>query len=74
MKHVALIVNKNNNFGLAKDAELLKESWHAWGRAQGHHGLKVSIKDPRESCEAVDVVVSSKSHILYGFHGLKYVS
>ena len=57
MKHVALIVNKNNNFGLAKDAELLKESWHAWGRIQGHHGLKVSIKDPRESCEAVDVVV-----------------
>jgi hypothetical protein len=57
MKHVAIIVNKNNNFGLAKDAELLKESWHAWGRAHGHHGLKISIKDPREACEAVDVVV-----------------
>lgn len=57
MKHIALIVNKNNNFGLAKDAELLKSSWQAWGRAHGFHGLKVSIKDPREPCEAVDVVV-----------------
>ena len=57
MKHIAIIVNKNNNYGLAKDAELLKESWIAWGRAHGSHGLKVSIKDPREPCEAVDVVV-----------------
>lgn len=57
MKHIALIVPKNNNFGLAKDAELLKSSWQAWGRAHGFHGLKVSIKDPREPCEAVDVVV-----------------
>lgn len=57
MKHVALIVNKNNNFGLAKDAEILKSSWSAWGRANGYHGLKVSVKDPREPCEEVDVVV-----------------
>ena len=57
MKHIAIIVNKNNNFGLAKDAELLKESWGAWGRAHGSHGLKISIKDPREPCEAVDAVI-----------------
>ncbi len=57
VNHVVLVVNKNNNFGLAKDAELLKGEWIRWGRAQGIHGLKVSVLDPREPPAVCDVVV-----------------
>jgi hypothetical protein len=57
VSHVVLVVNKNNNFGLAKDAELLKGAWIAWGRAHGLHGLKVSVLDPREPPVVCDVVV-----------------
>ncbi len=57
VSHVVLVVNKNNNFGLAKDAELLKGAWIAWGRAHGIHGLKVSVLDPREPPVVCDVVV-----------------
>jgi hypothetical protein len=57
ISHVVLVVNKNNNFGLAKDAELLKGAWIAWGRAHGVHGLKVSVLDPREPPVQCDVVV-----------------
>ena len=57
VNHVVLVVNKNNNFGLAKDAELLKGAWISWGRAHGVHGLKVSVLDPREPPVVCDVVV-----------------
>jgi hypothetical protein len=57
VKHVVLVVNKNNQFGLAKDAELLKTAWITWGRAHGSHGLKVSVLDPREPPVVCDVVV-----------------
>lgn len=57
VSHVVLVVNKNNNFGLAKDAELLKGAWISWGRVHGLHGLKVSVMDPREPPVVCDVVV-----------------
>ena len=57
IKHVVLIVNKNNNFGLSKDVQLLKESWIAWGRAHGTHGLKVTVADPREQPLMCDVAI-----------------
>jgi hypothetical protein len=57
IRSVAIVVNKNNNFGLAKDAELLKNAWQIWGRSHGSHGLKITILDPREPPIACDVAI-----------------